>query len=494
MKVIITDNYRELSRRAASIILNHILIKPQVVLGFPTGGTPIGLYQEIAREQAEKNYDFSRIRIFNLDEYVDLDPEDQNSYRSFMEYYVYSHLNVTRSRMYIPNGNAGDLDRECERYEQLLKKYPLDVQVLGIGENGHIGFNEPGSSFKSGVRVVKLAANTRKANSRFFGSLSQVPTHALTMGIQNIMDAKSIILLASGEKKAKAVAQLVEGKKSTACPASALQDHKEVTLIIDKEAASQLTKIFKQIEEGLESVRLVTPQILPTKKSIVVISPHPDDSSISAGGIIAGLTKHNKVTNLVMTSGYRAIIPDLSKPQRIKLRKAEAALEAKVLGAKMIFANLEYYSQGEKQLPEDIKKVQKIIKELNPDIIFIPHKYDAHPTHQLARRIVIEALRAARARELAEVWEYEGPWALFTHEQFNTVYFFNQSLMNKKLLSVRAHKSQVKRTRFHEATKILARFRNILIPEQRISGLGGNGPHLGEFAELYNVNLLKDLE
>jgi len=241
IKVIITRDYDEMSKLAAKMIADAIRAKPNIVLGLATGGTPEGCYKELVRMHKEEGLDFSQVVTFNLDEYVGLPPDHPQSYHYYMDVYLFNHVNIKRENTHIPDGMAKDLEKHCQEYEEMIKKAGgIDLQLLGIGRNGHIGFNEPGSPFDSRTRVVELTETTRRDNARFFKSIDEVPTHAVTMGLATIMEARKIILLASGENKADAIAKAVEGPKTTMVPASILQDHPDCTFIIDKEAASKL--------------------------------------------------------------------------------------------------------------------------------------------------------------------------------------------------------------------------------------------------------------
>jgi len=241
VKVLIVKNYEELSLETALRIAEAVRSNPDIVLGLATGGTPLGCYRELIRMHREEGLSFSRVTTFNLDEYVGLPPDHPQSYHYYMFHNLFDHVDVRRENVHIPDGMAEDLDEECRRYEEAIKEAGgIDLQLLGIGRNGHIGFNEPGSPFDSRTRVVKLSEQTRKDNARFFNSIDEVPTHAITMGIGTIMEARRIILIASGEAKADAIAKAVKGPKTVDVPASALQDHPDCLFIIDKEAASLL--------------------------------------------------------------------------------------------------------------------------------------------------------------------------------------------------------------------------------------------------------------
>lgn len=231
MKVIKAKNYEEMSKLAANIIGAQVTINPKSVLGLATGSSPIGTYKYIIEDYNAGFLDFSKITTVNLDEYCGLDGENDQSYRYFMNNYLFNHVNIDKANTYVPNGVAKDLDIECERYENFINDLGgIDLQLLGIGHNGHIGFNEPDDIFPNIVHSSELAASTIEANSRLFNNIEDVPTVALSMGIGTIMRAKKIILVAAADK-AEAIEKAVNGPVTPQVPASILQLHKDVTII-----------------------------------------------------------------------------------------------------------------------------------------------------------------------------------------------------------------------------------------------------------------------
>lgn len=240
MNVIITENYEEMSRKAGEIVSKIVKENPNAVLGLATGSSPIGMYDYMVKEHLTNGVSYANVSSVNLDEYVGLGADNENSYAYFMAKYLFDRVDIDKKNTNLPNGKAEDKQAECDRYNALLETMKQDVQVLGIGSNGHIGFNEPGTPLDSVTSVVDLTENTIKDNSRLFDDISQVPTQAFSMGIKNIMNAKSIILLASGKNKAEAIRGLVKGKIDISLPASVLQLHPFVTVIVDKDAASLL--------------------------------------------------------------------------------------------------------------------------------------------------------------------------------------------------------------------------------------------------------------
>ncbi|WP_315118839.1 glucosamine-6-phosphate deaminase [uncultured Clostridium sp.] len=243
MNIEIKKDYNELSEFTASEIKKTIDEKPSCVLGLATGSTPIGLYKELVKLHKEGKVDFSKITTFNLDEYKGLDGNHNQSYRYFMNDNLFNHINIDKNNTFVPNGLAEDMEVECKRYEELMKeKGEIDIQVLGIGVNGHIGFNEPNKHLYIGTHIEDLTEETISSNLRFFSSREEMPTQAITMGIGNIMRAKRIILLISGKNKANIVKKLFSGKITTELPASILQIHNNCTVVLDEEAASLLNR------------------------------------------------------------------------------------------------------------------------------------------------------------------------------------------------------------------------------------------------------------
>ena len=240
MKVIIVENYEEMSVKAAEILTDIVKKNPKAVLGLATGSSPIGTYQNMAKDHRENGTSYKEVVSVNLDEYVGLTADHDQSYAYFMYENLFKNIDIDLKNTNLPSGSASDLQAECDRYNALLANYQQDVQVLGLGSNGHIGFNEPNTPFDSVTHLVDLTENTIKDNSRLFASIDEVPRQALSMGIKNIMNAKSILVVVSGKNKAAAVRGMVKGEVTPALPASVLLLHPFVTVICDKDAASLL--------------------------------------------------------------------------------------------------------------------------------------------------------------------------------------------------------------------------------------------------------------
>ncbi len=243
MKVIFTKDYAHMSRMAAKYIAGLITLHPNSILGLATGTTPIGTYQELIRQHKEEGLSFANATSFNLDEYVGLGEAHPQSYKRFMSQNLFDHVDMRQDSIHVPNGLAENLEAECKRYDSAIAEAGgIDLQILGIGRNGHIGFNEPDLKFASETHVVKLEEQTRQDNSRFFGSLEAVPTQAISVGMKTILQARRIVVMASGKEKAEAVQAMVSGEIQPSLPASILQLHADVTLIVDEAAGSLIDK------------------------------------------------------------------------------------------------------------------------------------------------------------------------------------------------------------------------------------------------------------
>lgn len=244
MEIIIQPTPETASTIAARIIARLVRQKPDAVLGLATGSTPLATYRELIRMHREEGLDFSRVVTFNLDEYVGLPPEHPQSYHYFMRENFFRHVNMREYHSHIPNGMASDVPAECERYEAAIRLAGgIDLQLLGIGTDGHIGFNEPSSSLASRTRIKTLTEQTRKDNARFFdGDIAQVPMHCITMGVGTIMESRTVVLLAFGANKGAAIADACEGPITAMNPASILQMHQVAKVVIDEAASERLRK------------------------------------------------------------------------------------------------------------------------------------------------------------------------------------------------------------------------------------------------------------
>ena len=243
MNILVCKDYNEMSKVAADLLETEIHKNPDLTLGLATGQTPIGLYENLIKKHNESGLDFSNVKSFNLDEYIGLNKENEHSYYHFMKKNLFDHINIKEENTNIPSGVSSDIQKECIEYENLLSQNGIDVQILGIGANSHIAFNEPADTFSNTTFLVELTESTINANARFFDSIEEVPTKAISMGIGSIFKAKKIILLASGKNKAQAIYNTVFGDIDPKKPSSILKIHPDVTLVLDKDSASLVSNL-----------------------------------------------------------------------------------------------------------------------------------------------------------------------------------------------------------------------------------------------------------
>ena len=243
MRIYKAENYQDMSRKAANIISAQVIMKPNCVLGLATGSSPVGTYKQLIDWYNKGDIDFSDVTTVNLDEYVGLSGEHEQSYRYFMNTNLFDHVNIDLSRTFVPNGLELDSEKACSEYNKIIaREGGIDLQLLGLGHNGHIGFNEPGSAFEKETHCVDLTESTIEANKRFFESEEDVPKQAYTMGIKSIMQARKILVVVSGESKAEILNEVLHGPITPAVPASILQLNNDVTIVADKAALSKLEK------------------------------------------------------------------------------------------------------------------------------------------------------------------------------------------------------------------------------------------------------------
>lgn len=234
-------NYHDMSRKAANLISAQIIMKPNCVLGLATGSSPVGTYKQLIEWYEKGDLDFSQVTSINLDEYKGLSPENDQSYRYFMNTNLFNHVNIDKTKTFVPDGLEPDSKKACDDYNQIIQKQgPIDLQLLGLGHNGHIGFNEPGEAFEKETHCVDLTESTIEANKRFFESEDDVPRQAYTMGIKSIMQAKKILVVVSGADKADILKEVLYGPITPEVPASILQLHNDVTIVADEAALSKI--------------------------------------------------------------------------------------------------------------------------------------------------------------------------------------------------------------------------------------------------------------
>ncbi|HEY0073300.1 MAG TPA: glucosamine-6-phosphate deaminase [Abditibacteriaceae bacterium] len=560
--VMVRAAYPLICREVAACIADLIRRKPDAVLGLATGSTPIGVYEELARLHRDEELDFSRVTTFNLDEYFPIAPDAPQSYHRFMREHLFDHINC--ANWHVPDGRQRSVDEvraDCAQYETMIRDAGgLDFQLLGIGRTGHIGFNEPGSGQDTRTRLVTLDHITRAdAAGDFFGQ-ENVPPRAITMGVGTILQAREIIIMATGVRKADIVRQALEGKITSKVPASFLREHAHATWFLDEAAASQLTSFARpwhlpdadfvdfnlrrrtlisvsleeqkplgkisthdlrnfgaqslarqvpSLEAALQEVELdlkarTKDDLLPQNKSVLCLSPHPDDDVICCGATLLKMTERgNNVTVAYGVSGSMAVrdkdvlallrsrharlvafiereqeenrlpgttvddvfnqvrqeiferesgAPDgplLTNLKRL-VREGEAADACRQMGARPLFLDLPFYHTGTVQKspigPGDVQKVLNALQTTQPDLVLLTgEKNDPHGTHEMCE----EAFRMALPLYLEaggkpfKTWNYRGAWN--EYEAWEGSYFnvFGKELMEQKIGLILDHISQL---------------------------------------------------
>lgn len=492
MRIIQTSDYQEMSRTAALLILNQLLEKPQAVIGLATGHTPSGLYREWVLARYSLGIAMNGLHFCHLDEYLGLDHTHPESMAAFLHQHLIQPLGIPAERVHYMPGLAADPEQACRDYEALIEQLGgIDLQILGIGQNGHIAFNEPGTPFHRQTHLARLSDSTRQANAHYFRS-GQTPEYALTLGPATIMKARRILLLASGANKANAIQHMLEGPLDENCPATLLRFHPHVTLILDREAAAKLSPMTLHPAEYCHPAPLTVfyqgTVLFPERKRILVCAPHPDDASIGCGGTLSRLkAEGHELLFVSMTTGHRAEIPESSQEERIRLRQQEAEAEAALYDSQAVGLALEFYEHNYCPSSQDVARIRTLLQNYHPDLVFSASEADRHPAHRMSALLLNEALQQyvqTTGRSLQR-WSYEGPWFLFARDDFNTVVELGHADLQLKLAGIQAHQSQIRRKRYDLAAEALARFRAITTPESRLSNFGTELQNLGEAIEIF---------
>lgn len=447
------------------------LMHPSPRVGLATGRTFARFFDRVVAEEVGGRADLSQTTFTHLDEFVGLPPGGEGGMVHELKARLFSRL---------ARGVAGfhpvpaDLVEPAAGLVELLESLPpLDLQLLGIGQNGHVAFNEPGTPFALRAQVTSLHGQTVAANgARFPGSTTSET--ALTMGPQAILDAGQVVLLATGGSKANAVRTMLEDPISPACPASLVRLHRQAWVVLDEAAAAELTESSWWAPERLPDVVLRAPDLNPGGP-IVVIAPHPDDGSLSCGGLLASLPPSVEKHIMSLTTGSRARTPlaDTAKDVAV-LREAEARQEAQILGCSAFFLRGRFYDSRAFE-NDDVDRLLAELLRIRPAWLLAPALQDPHPTHRLTRQILDAAVTrlVAETGVPVEVWTFEGAWHQHLPSAVNTLVVFDEAAEAVKLSAARAHKSQLGRVPFDEGAKALARLRAVAFSE---SHLGGREP------------------
>jgi len=451
MKLIIKDNYDQICEITAEYIMKKInsCQKEFFVLGLPTGSTPLGVYKKLIEYYNQGILSFKKVITFNMDEYVGLNPQNENSYDYFMKSNFFNFIDIPEENINLLNGVANDLNQECINYEEKIKKYPIDLFLCGIGSDGHMAFNEPGSSLNSVTRVKTLCYETIESNGRFFNDYNLVPTQALTVGIKTIMDAKEVIMLASGRKKALAIKNIIEEPISSQWTASKLQEHPKCMILCDKAATDELkvktVRYFKNLEfnskiNGDVYIDCIK-QFINKDDKILITSPHPDDDIIGCGGLMQSLNKEN-VKILYMTSGKGGLSDKVNYS-----RYYEALSSLTLLGYQeknMEQISFPFYQKEDRKISEeDINEFEKVLQDYKPNHIFVCCDVDPKKTHLKCFNIIKSSNMVDSVKN---IWFYKGAWDNWDNKnskfQSNAYLNLNKHEFDNKLNALKMHLSQ----------------------------------------------------
>jgi len=425
------------------------------VLGLPTGSTPIGLYKYLVNFVKRKELTFKHVVTFNMDEYVGLDKDHKQSYHYFMYENLFNHIDIEPKNINILDGMSDNLNQECLDYETKIKSAGgIDLMLGGLGKDGHIAFNEPGSSLTSITRIKTLNDDTIEANSRFFKLKSDVPKMALTIGIQTIMDSKEVLIMVSGAQKAYALEKCVEGSVNHMHPGSILQIHQKSCFIVDRDSTEELkvktVRYFKGLQKHIDYLgNPVYNNIFKKIESgerIIIFSPHPDDDVI--GMSIFMKTFHNKknIRIAYMTSGENGLSANLPK----NIRETEAIKSLQILGLyenNTRFMHLPFYSYkldsyndkaDYNDYPNDIKQCKNYIKTYGARNIFICSDIDPNGTHKICFDILKNAVKDLDIN----CWMYKGAWGKFNYTEDTYYHVFSKKELKNKISSIKIHASQ----------------------------------------------------
>lgn len=474
--LVIKKSYADISHYIYSLLVSYAINNPKISLCLPTGQTPLLIYKKLAKSTHEIKKLFNDISLFQMDEYLGV--KYNQSFKKYLTETLIKPLKIKeKNTFFIPLAQ-----QNFKNYDAAIDNKGLDLILLGIGKNGHIAFNEPGSSFFSKTRIVELSQTTRD-NIKKHINKTQPPKYAATIGIDTIMSAKKIVLMASGKDKAPIIKKFLNEPVNPNLPASVLKLHNNFQLVVDKDAASSIKDFFASHMEILKKI--------PRGKKIIVVSPHPDDSSISAGGTLSLLSEKNMIFNLIMTAGHRSNIPHKTSIQKAKIRLSEAAAESRVLKLGLITPKLYFYDKNE-LAKEDFKILNLILNKIKPDIVFLPAPNDLHPTHRLSFLTFFESLKlyfTCNSKPI-ELLFYETPWNIFNIGDYNLAVPLNKKQLNLKLSAIQKHRSQISRTRYDTIAKNLAEIRGELLSE--ISGsFGKNQKSKFKYAELFSKLTIK---
>jgi LmbE family N-acetylglucosaminyl deacetylase/6-phosphogluconolactonase/glucosamine-6-phosphate isomerase/deaminase len=464
--VIAARDEANIEQKLVTLLLAAVQQKPDLILSVFAGTPAFGTYRLLVERARSEIVDFSRVRFVVFDE---LSRDDGGApFRAVLQERLFTPLGI-------PAENVISWEGGEARVASFLAVSGIDIALLSVDSRGHVGFHRTGADLGSGAGPLAVENPSRWGAAR-----------AYSLGLADVSKAARIILFAAGRNLAEIVQRLTEGSFDPTLPISIFQRHDAVTLIADAGALSRVAK-ESRIRGFHSGFFIMDRESVPRGRRVLVISPHPDDAPISLGGTMAMLSKGNRVVTAVMSTGHRSFIYGTQRSERIALREEEVLKESRVLGAEPRFLRLPFYESNYEVTERDREVLLVLLEEIDPDWVFMPHTKDSHPAHVASRAIAVSTLQRylAGTRKAIEVWNYEGPWALFNRGEFDTIVTVPQTAFERKLEAIRAHVTQVARTPYDVAAESLARLRSALVPESELAGFGALPPRLDAWIELF---------
>jgi len=478
MRIVPARDEQNIDQKLVTFLLAAVAEKPDLILCIFAGTPAFGVYRLLVERARSELVDFSRVRFIVFDELVT--GTGAAPFRAVLDERLFVPLAIPPENIisYNPARNPAS---EAARIGSQLAVAGIDIALLSADSRGHIGFHVTGSSLESTAGLVPVE------NQKRWGA-----AQAFSLGLADLSKASRVLLFASGRNLAEIVQRLTEGTFDPSVPISVLQRHGNVTLVADTGAMSRIER-EERIRGFYSGFFIMDAQSVPVGRRVLVVSPHPDDAPISLGGTMSMLSQGNRVVTAVMTTGHRSFIYGTQRGERIAIREAEVVKESRFLGVEPRFLRLPFYDSNYDISQKDRDQFVALLAELDPDWIFTPHLKDTHPAHIASRRIAIESLQSylSGTHKSVEVWNYEGPWALFNRGDFNTIVSVPRVAFDRKLQAIRAHESQVARTPYDVAAESLARLRSALVPESELAGFGALPPRLDAWMELFSRDTVR---
>ena len=476
IRVVPARDESNIEQKVVTLLLAAVQEKPDLIVSVFAGTPAFGVYRLLVERARSELVDFSRVRFVVFDELLpDAGaPDGRARFRSVLDERLFMPLAIPAENI-VAFSLAGDRAAETARVSSFLAVSGIDIALLSVDSRGHIGFHVTGSDLESRAGILRVE-NAERWEAR----------QAFSLGLADLAKATRILLFAAGRNLAEIVLQLTEGIFDPSVPISVLQRHGNVILVADGGALSRISR-EERIHGFYSGIFIVDSQTVPSGRRVLVVSPHPDDAPISVGGAMAMLSATNRVVTAVMTTGHRSFIYGTQRGERISIREAEVVKESRFLGAEPRFLRLPFYDANYEVGEADLDQFVALLVEVDPDWIFLPHPKDSHPAHVASRAVVMESLRRflAGSRKTVELWNYEGPWALFNRGDFNAIVTVPRLAFERKLQAIRAHESQTARTPYDVAAEALARLRSALVPESELAGFGASPPRLDAWLELF---------